>query len=220
MRNRSRRGVFFLSLMLLARAGFALAPPAELQPAVSFDGTAVVVTRISPGETAILYGIAHDPEPYGITTRNIIRTKVADEEGTARFELDARLPLRTVLAAIDASTGRYAVASPGNSAPPVNTLPGDAFKKRQEPEYELLDLTTTWLELLCVRPGKGAWYQFATDGALLDLDGRSNGRMLVESGTLQRVIGTDESPKKFKRHDVVIIIDPRMLTVFATEVPE
>jgi len=213
------RGVVVSMLVFLCRAGVA-APPAEAPPVVSFEGSAVIVTAIVPGETAILYGIAHDPEPYGITTRNIIHAETAGSDGRARFAFDRPLPAHTVLAAVDASTGRYAIASPGNPAPPVHTLPADAFKKRQDPEYELLDVTTTWLELLCVRPGKGAWYQFATDGALLDLDGRSNGRMLVESGALQRVLGPDDSPKKFKRHDVIVIIDPRTLTVFATEVPE
>jgi hypothetical protein len=142
MYNRLGRGVVVFVLVFLCRIAVA-APPADVPPAVSFDGAAVVVSAIVPGETAILYGIAHDPEPYGITTRNIIYAETAGPDGRARFAFDGPLPPHTVLAAIDASTGRYAIASPGNPAPPVHALPADAFKKRQDPEYELLDLTTT-----------------------------------------------------------------------------
>jgi len=204
--------LFCVALPLLA------SQPSQEPPEIVIDGSVVRVSRATPGERVVLYGISRETGSGNFVGRNYTIVRRAAADGIMTVDLKEPVPPDTVFAAVDYESGRHAMASPQGGVPYV-VLPPESFRKR-DGEYEFLDVETRWLEVLCVRPRKGAWQGFLTDGAGHDGDGRRNGRTLLDPAHMELIVGDDATPKKFRRGDVVIVIDPRRLRIRGTEVPE
>jgi hypothetical protein len=215
--------VFTLILPVVAHAAEArtvsrhASSPAS--PVVSVASRTVSVASVTAGEPVILFAIIREPAGDARSAHNFIIVTKADTSGAAQFELGSDIHPSSVIAIVDYDSGAYTLASPDGQPLRVRTFPPSALKKQND-EYRLLDVETRWLEALCVRPRKGAWYLFVTDGARLDRDGDSDGQLLVESASMKQLLGDDPSPKSFKGHDVVILINPLRMDVMATEVPQ
>ena len=126
--------------------------------------------------------------------------------------------LRTIVAAVDFESGRYAIGTPPGMPLHFTELPRQLLKKQNGEEFEQLTAGMGWLEALCVRPRKGAWRLYVVDGAPADRDGTPDGGVLIDATQMRRVHGPDESALRFRPNDVLIAIDPRRLEVMATEV--
>jgi len=192
---------------------------ATTSPAIAFSARSVTVTDVTPVSKVILFGILRDPVPYAVSAHNFTLAQASDASGSVTFDLNADIAGPAIFAAVDYDSGRYALAASAGQTPRIITLPKNALKKKDE-EYQFLELETRWLEGLCVRPKKGAWSIFVTDGARLDHDGDTDGMVLIDAAEMHSLVGEEVSPRKFRPHDVVIVIDPRRMDVIATEVNE
>ena len=207
----------FVLLSMLAAATLSAAPDAP-PPVVELGPKSVRVSSATAGGRVVLFGIARRATSGDFAAQNFAGVRKADEHGVVVFNLPVEIDTAAVFAVIDYETGRYSVAGPTGSAH-FAALPHDFFKRR-DGEYDRLDVDTHWVEAICVRPKKGAWRMFLLDGAGADRDGKNDGRTMFDAESMTRLAGEDASPKKFRRGDVVILIDPRHLLVRGTEVPE
>jgi hypothetical protein len=174
---------------------------------------------VTPRANVILFAVDREAVPYDVSVRNHTMVQRADEEGTTRFELKKPLSDWAIVAVVDGTSGRYAIESPAPAPLRLRELP-PGFLKKSAGDYMFADLDLTWVEAICVRPGRGAWQTFVTDGAGFDADGLSDGRTVVDAKQMRRLAGEDQSALRFNPRDVVIVIDPRSMSVMATEVPE
>jgi hypothetical protein len=195
------------------------APVSADAPAITLEPQAVSVSGGTPGGSVILFAVAKVPRRYSSETQTVFRTATADADGLLRFELPAPVPRRAIYAVVDVESGDHAIATPDGFAPQIQAIPPGALKKPGD-GFEELDLDIGWIEALCVRPKKGAWRMFVLDGAGADQDRQPNGRTRIAATSMTPLHGTQEALGKFKRHDVVIIIDPAKMAVAVTAVPE
>jgi hypothetical protein len=188
-------------------------------PVLRFEPQAVAVTGLTPKAEAVLFIVDRQPMPYDVSVRNQTMVLRADERGTVRFGLKKPIAGRATVAVVDGTSGRYAIESPGEAPLRIRHFPPDALKKHNA-EYAFADLDLTWVEAVCVRPGRGAWQLFVLDGGGLDADRLPDGRTAVAAANMKKLSGKEESPMAFHKNDVLIIVDPRTMSVMATEVAE
>lgn len=188
-------------------------------PVLTFVSGAIAVSGLTPRANVILFAVDREAVPYDVSVRNHTMVQRADEDGATRFELKKPLSDWAIVAVVDGTSGRYAIESPAPVPLRLRVFPS-GFLKKKDADYMFADLDLTWVEAICVRPGRGAWQMFVVDGAGFDADGLSDGRTVVDAQQMKRLAGEDESPLRFHRRDVVIVIDPRSMSVMATEVPE
>jgi len=135
----------------------------------------------------------------------------------ARFSFGSPPPQSSVYAAIDYETGAYAIATPDGFPLRLANFPIGALRKVDD-AYTLFGLDRSGLEMLCVRPKKGAWRVFVTDCASNDRDGHCDGKLTVAAAALKPVMPTKDEMTSFKEHDVVVVIDLQRLDIMVSEV--
>ncbi len=194
----------------------ASAPP-EL--AVTFEEAAVVVSDATPGGDVVVFGMAR--VPWGAYTQVVRRADVlaADALGEALYEMpDGKaVPFKSLWAAVDLQTGHYAVAAPGDFPLQEIEFPGQGFEVGAPGLVNRLRHRFTWVDELLVRPGVGAWVLHGADGAPEDEDGEANGALVTGLESLEPLepAGPDP-PAGFAAGDVLVIVNPRDLRVYAT----
>lgn len=143
--------------------------------------------------------------------------------GAIDYDLGRPLPLRSIWAVVDVASGRYAVVTPPDF--PRQELPFPPTVVKNTPAEDLDDQLLNdrfVIDMLWVHPGEnkqgGAWSARVADGGATDLDAKNDGKTL--SGASQfRALGTSSTPpKKIKKGDILIMIDPFEMQFFATEV--
>lgn len=185
---------------------------------VSYSGRTVFVAGATAGEPVVIFGMSRQMVGWDTIARNYAFVAHAAADGSVTSEQPEEITDRTVLVAVDYITGRRAFTG-GKSQQTLRTLPAESLKKR-DGEYEFVDMSGSWVEVLCVRPRHGAWQMFLTDGAALDRDGRHDNRTTISAVDMKSLYGDAPTPKKFRKGDVVVVIEPRALRVWATEVAE
>jgi hypothetical protein len=196
--------------------GRVASAPAEL--AVSFEEAAVVASELSPGGEAVFFSVAREPQGY--FTRIVRRSGVegVDALGEARFEVSGgEVPLKSVWVVADVSTGAVSVAAPEGFTLRDVPFPGRAFEVGPPGRVNRLRHTAEAIDFLLVRPGVGAWSLVAWDLSPRDRDGRDDDRVLTALEDLEPVdVLTEPPPERFLAGDVLVAIDPRQLTFYAT----
>lgn len=187
-------------------------------PAVALEPSSLTVTAATPGEYVVVLGFQSRTIMGSLDVVSAVMARPADSAGVARFDFDTPVPQRSIFAVVDYATGRYTVATPNGFPLRLRQLRPNAWRGNPNDDFDLLDVESRWVETLCVRPGTGVWHFFATDGAGLDADRRVDDRMSVPAERMNVVLGDVVSPGKFRPRDVVIVIDPHVMDVIATEV--
>lgn len=214
--------------VLLLHVGGSVAAPARTPqrlashaeaPVLAFETQAIAVTGLTPKAEAILFIVDRQPMPYDVSVRSATMVLRANERGVVRFDLKKPIEGRAAVAVVDGTSGRYTIESAGQAPLRVRHFPPDALKKHNA-EYAFVDLDLTWVEAICVRPGRGAWRLFVVDGARLDADGASDGKTVIAAGNMKKLAGKDASPAAFHKNDILVMVDPRTMSVMATEVAE
>jgi hypothetical protein len=211
------RKVLLLSVAVAAFSA-AAAPPGDRTPLIAFEEKALRVSNLTPGGAVVLFVVSREATGYSTRTVELTQIHTSDASGIARIELKKPLALRSIVAVVDYETGSYAVVAPPGAPLRFTELPRSLLKKQNQDEFEQLAVGTDWIEALCVRPRKGVWRSMLVDGGAPDRDGSVDGGVLFNAAQMRRVYGSDESPSKFRPHDVLIIIDPKRVEVMGTEV--
>jgi hypothetical protein len=199
----------------LFRAAEASAPPELL---VTFEEAAVLAAELTPGGDVVFWSVGR--EPLGSVQR-VIRhqgVEVVDALGEARFEpKSGAVLLKSVWAVADLATGALAIAAPPGFVLQEIPFPGHGFAAGAPGRVNRLRHELSALDLLMVRPGVGAWRLRAHDTGARDRDGEDDDRVLTDLDDLEPLDpGGPEPPERYARDDVLVVLNPRDLTYYAT----
>lgn len=202
--------------LILGTLGVLLTAGLEAQPNISFEEAAVVVRGLPPSGQVVLFGIAR--EPKGFFTRVVRRQEVlrADAAGQVRLRLDAPVPGNSIWFVTDLGTGLFSSAYPPGSGARETAFPADAVRIGVPGRAGRLSSKVGFVEILYVRPGRGAW------GLTVGHGGESDDPDTPDhdiSAALDRMVPIGASPpppSDFGAGDVIFLVDPRHLQFFAT----
>lgn len=203
----------------LDRPVFALreasAPP-EL--AVSFEEAAVLAAGLTPGGDAVFWSVAREPQGYFQRVVGRRGVEVVDALGEARFEPeDGAVPLKSAWAIVDLASGAFAVAAPPGFPLERVPFPGRAFEVGAPGVVNRLRHAGEALEVLVARPGVGAWRLATWDASPQDRDETDDDRVLLGLEDLEPFEASGPGPpERFAQGDVIVVLDPRTLRVYAT----
>lgn len=209
---------FIRSIALVASAAVAVGvlaagPKAEpVQASLSAGGISYV--HVSSGGRLALLGTAVHPGPT--ITRHQFAELLADDDGDGRivFEPQGGIPLRSVWIGCDLGTGAVSVAAPEEYELDQAQLDVKALRHDGEGLVSFLEVEQVSVNLMLVRPGEGAWILRAYDGGRRDGDGQQNARLLLRPEDATPLAGiTAAPPKKLRKGDVLIALDPFRMTV-------
>jgi hypothetical protein len=188
-------------------------------PSVTVDEFGVRIGGITPGGSAVVLSTSRGTFRGHLDIRSDARLILdADGDGVIQYTPERPVELRSVWAAVDFTTGAYAVAAPPGFPLYVREWQEASFRKDADGAIVGLARSIPRLVFLLVRPGKGAWLLRAADGGAGDRDGAKNGDLTVAFEDLVAVDGKEKAPKDVKEGDAVIAIDPGQLDVFVTGV--
>jgi hypothetical protein len=212
----SYRG-WILVLILLASPAVAAPPSLNLQ----IGKTTISVSGLTPGGTAVIFGASREPIPDAYMDRVERWAASVDDvrhDGTATFDLGKDVPAVSVWAAVEVQTGQYATSA-GQSGLRVLPLLSNPLRKGNSGLVDRFAFARSYLLLLYVHPGKGAWTWYATDGTAGDLDGR-NGSAVV-SLAAGEAVGAPSSPSSaFVPGGILVAIDYINLDLAVVRVDE
>lgn len=196
--------------------GKAASDPAELEG--TFEEAAVVASKLSPGGDAVFFSVAREPQGY---YHRIVRrsgVEVVDALGEARFEVaEGEVPLKSVWVVADVATGAFSVAAPEGFFLRELPFPGRAFEVGAPGVVTRLRHAAEEVDLVMVRPGEGGWSLCAWDLSPKDRDEEDDDRVVTSLADLEAVDAVGLSPPaRFAAGDVLVVINPRDLTYYAT----
>lgn len=206
-------GALGAAIALFAATGSAAADEKPFGMTLTFGPRAVTVDGVEGTHPIVTIGIGIGSHGYAALLRREVHTAV-DEDGDGRVVFEVRdVPARSVWVTVDGSSGRYVIATPSGEAPGVLSVPADAWRS----SHDHADLPGTYLELLVVRPGAGAWTLRTADGGANDSDGVSDRKVRLRPDRMEKLIGEDQGPAQALPKDLLVAIDPQTLEVFVSE---
>jgi hypothetical protein len=188
---------------------------------VKLEEASVLAAGLTPGGDAVFWSVAREPQGH---VNRVVRRQglaVVDAQGGARFELERReeVPLKSVWAVVDGATGAFAVAAPEGFALRVIPFPRRPFEVGAPGVVDRFRHPFDQLHLLVVRPRVGAWELEAWDRAPADRDGEDDDRVTTGLEDVRALAASGpEAPERFEEGDVVVVIHPRTLEVFAARI--
>ena len=218
----SKRISIALALVLLAAASVHAAQTPGAAVTVEVSGTKVTASGITPNGQAVFFGMMRArKDDRAFLMRHDSTVTDTDGDGVVTLDLQHTVPWKSVWSVVDFTSGRYGIAAPPG-------FPRLALRRDEKPiplnngQLTHLDLATTTLELLVVRPGTGAWTQMLGDGTPFDDDKTPNGKVKAKAaGSLPMSAFKDKAaPEKFEKDDVIVLIDRVTLQFFAGQVGE
>ncbi len=215
--------VFCLMILAASPAG-AQAPgeaPAapEVEPALAFEESAVLVSGATPEGEVVVFGLGRDRQRAIPRTLRIENRLEADAEGAVRWEIGEPLMVHSVWAVVDLATGEYALGAPEGHELERIELPAQGLGANAR----FLAHEGRFLDLLLVRPasgpdgeaGVGFWGIALGDGGGLDADGAADSRISLDVTRLLALGDSGPAPERLRSKDVLVGVDPQTLVVYA-----
>lgn len=212
---RSVRGILVFVIAALI-AGSAAAAPLR----ITFDERAVQISGVTTKGQVVLLGVSRTVEEDDFTTVRRYREMLSDEDGdgTVRYQLQPGVPLRSVWAAVDLTSGQFEAGAPADFRVHRVNWRGRGLIRRPD-GLDAVEDVRTLSELLVVRPSVGAWALRVSDGDETDEDNTINGRLQGVLDHLEPLGSSPEPPMTFQRDDVVLALDPTVLELTLVKVP-
>ena len=237
---RLRPIVFILPVALAATAAQAGSSASNMRPVVvdppaiaaasvpalgvAFSGQSVHVTGVTQnGQLAIVACMREASRQMFVRMTDVQRLLTDSGSGVIDFDLGRVVPTRSIWAVVDLSSGRYTVATPQGFPRLELPFPASALKtKPSEDEDDQLINNHFVLEMLWVHPGDhksaGAWFTRVADGGDSDEDGKNDGKATVSASRFVAIGSSGAAPRKIKKGDILVMIDPFEMQFFATQV--
>jgi hypothetical protein len=179
---------------------------------ISLHDKTVTTTGVAEGHTIAFLSVALRPmETHSRLEAHDVVLADDDRDGVLTWTLRDDLPLRSMVTAVDLTTGDYVVSFSEGYTMPVRPLPTPA-----DVRSTYLEAPAQMAEALYVTPGSGAWRITVGDGGETDADGARNGKVRLESAQFRAIAG-DGKPR-LKTGDTVIIVDERKMELYAGRV--
>jgi len=190
---------------------------------LSFEDLAVVASDLTPGGDAVFFSVARIPRGYLNQVVRFRSIELVDPFGEARFSPetdDGTVPLKSVWAVVDLASGAYGVGAPPRFKLREVAFPGRGFEVGAPGLVNRLRHRFSFVDMLLVRPGVGAWWLRAHDVGPHDRDGADDDvstTALEDMEPLGSALGqAPPPPDRFGQDDVLVVIDPRTLRFYAT----
>ncbi len=190
------------------------AVPAGAQPALSFQGSDVVATQLTPGASLVLFAISRETPawmPHVVSHVEVIPGEKNDGQFT--FDGGTGAQSDSIWALAEVETGMMALAIPAGA--PVRQLPAGALGLATGESNVAVSVTTgvrTHLHLVLVRPGTGAWSLVSCDGSNTDHDGVVNGSQLLDLPDFAALWGETKRPSELEPGDLLIALDSESMS--------
>ena len=193
------------------------AVPTSAQPTVAFEPSALVAKGVTPGGSVVWFEIARVRPRW---TTQVVRRDVIiaddDADGVVRLELKDPVPARSIWTAVDLATGAFTVATPDTMPRREVALPGNSYRRNPKGAVEALQGSRGFLEILLVRPGRGAWALSVGDGGASDADRKEDGSIEADLAAMRPIEATEAAPAQLENGDVIVVVDPRLMQFYAT----
>lgn len=213
----ARRGVGWavVALAVSTWAPLSASPAAGAEKqgtsiSISLAGNGAVAEGITPGGHVVWFVLSLDEfSGWQRLTRRVAVT--LDEDHDGRVELGQKAGASSVWLAVDFLTGRYALARPDGTQPRPLPSRGEHWAAGRTH----LDFMASELEVILVRPAKGAWVMRCEQGGPRDGDRRADGTLRVSLADMDLLHGEGDAAPVALPRDLIVAIDPATLLTFA-----
>jgi hypothetical protein len=209
-----------MTLLFLAAATKASAANDD-KLSITLAKRTITVSGLSPGSTAVFFGIAQVPIP-GAYMNQLKRWAVAVEDtahkGTATFDLQQDVPPASVWAVVDLRNAHYAtISGPGFRAREFALA--SPLQKGKSLSVDRFRFDRGYLDLLYVHPGLGGWTWTAIGGTTPDNGGPDNSTIV--SLTDGKPVGqAGQKPAAFVPGGILVAVDSVRLEIAVVHVDE
>lgn len=203
-----------LSVLLFAFsiAGIARHASAASGVTVQFGKRTVTASGLSPGSDVVVFGVIKIPLLSYSRLQRFQTIVTAGKDGAAAAETDFDIPITSVWVIADVRTGQVTIATPRPRG--VATVPIGRSLIHGNAGHFSFD--RSFLDLIYVHAGEGAWIWHAVDGGGGDEDG-PNGITTIDIAKSTHLAG-QTSPKVFSPGGTLVAVDFEDLVVMTTDV--
>jgi hypothetical protein len=189
--------------------------------AIGFDSSAVVVSGVTPGGQAVLFGLTREVADYAETRVRWEEVVAADATGTARYDLGRAVAPQSIWVAVDLAVGASSASAPTGFVLVQGDFQGAGLLRGLPSVPDGIEGSRAFLEVLVVRPGAGggAWGVSVGDGGAADEDGAADGSLQVSLANLRPVGASGAPPSSFAPGDTIVAIDPNAMQLTLVSVP-
>jgi hypothetical protein len=182
---------------------------------------AITVSGLSPGSTAVFFGIAQVPIPHAYMNR-VQRWAVTVEDtghsGTITYDLQQDVPSASVWAVVDLRNAHYAIVSgPGIGLHEIAI--DNPLRKGPALSVDRFAFSHGYLDLLYVHPGLGSWTWSAVGGSTAD-NGGPNNATIVSLAAGRPVGQSGAKPASFLPGGILVAIDFMHLEIAVVSVDQ
>jgi hypothetical protein len=187
--------------------GVAWAGLAQQAPTMTIGASSIVVSGITPKASVYAFGIAREKSGYFV---NVVPRQITlrddDGDGSVEWAIGSAIDFRSIWMAVDLSNGQYVAAAPqayGATRVPLS----DQHLRGAGADVTQLAFPGTFVELLVVRPGTGAWRSVVGLHGPQD-EGNDADKITVSTLRLEPQGDNHEpGPRQLKKDDVVFFVN-------------
>lgn len=199
---------------------WAAGPPLK-GPVLTFDGSTVVVSGVTPKGSVLLCGALNEPKGYYIQLSPVSVVLTDDDgDGVVRYDTKASVAWRSVWAATDLETGDYTTGWPSRSRAKQVPFRGRGLVHAANGKLNQVEHAGDMLNVVVARPHGNGWTGQFVDGSGNDADGKPDGKVNMAIGKLKpvRPDATAAPLDELIASDVVFVIDAEHLEIVASKV--
>lgn len=188
---------------------------------VTLEADAVLISGATPKGQIVLLGVTREigEDDFPVVRRHLEVLADDDGDGAIRYAVDEGVPLRSLWAVADLTSGDHDAAAPERFGLRRVNWRGRGLQRRPDGKDAIEDRRPR-LELLVVRPQVGAWALRVNDGDADDADGIIDGRLEGVLDRMTPLAASPQAPSVFQRDDLVLALDPAALEITLVKVPE
>jgi hypothetical protein len=178
----------------------------------------VMVDGLTPGSSIALLGVARETGAY--VTHVVSRRELLtddDHDGKIDYAPAGGIAFRSVWMVADLDSGETAIVSRSGYKPVEMKEIGAGRGNSVNLLGNILDIARPRVEILVVRPRRGAWFMVTRGRGTEPAIG--NGRLRVDAAKLRPLKpGFDAAPAAFIPGDVILVLDEEELEYWAVTV--
>jgi hypothetical protein len=210
------------SITIALCASFSLYATSASALTMTVNVSKVTVAGVTPHGSVVFFAVCRFVDRTTVTVRPLAQVVVDDDgDGKVIVDVGQPVPWKSILAAIDFTSGQFILGTPDAAAFPLMPLDLTASPLEADSLGALkhLVLSHRVCEMLHVRPAVGAWEQVLADGNKFDDDHVSDGKSKANvAAGIAIAAGMPAAPDKFEKGDVIVVIDRQRMQVWAATV--
>jgi hypothetical protein len=189
---------------------------------VQFSQSTLQISGVSRRGSVVINAALNESTGRMYGRLNELTKVVSDDDGdgVVTFDLGHPISPRSLWVIVDVTSGSYAVVAPPGSPVIVARHAPTLLQKTDVDAADQIAADHVAMSVLWVRPGPSGtvWRVRAADGGSSDEDHRNNGSAIASTVAFATVVGHDKPPKKLKKDDLILVLDPFEMTYSAAVV--